>query len=85
MLLQLLKAKGNKANPRDIAQKIVESLPENKLIEKTEIAGAGTKKNAAGRCFFNSRVNKTSVQRDEESITSGFTDLFLFDSSNRKS
>lgn len=28
-------------NPREIAEKIIQSLPENELIHKTEIAGPG--------------------------------------------
>ena len=37
----MLKARGEKVTPREIAQKILENLPENELIEKTEIAGPG--------------------------------------------
>lgn len=38
---QMLKAKGAKVNPREIAEKVVKNLPPNELIEKTEIAGPG--------------------------------------------
>lgn len=38
----MLKAKGMKVNPREIAEKILRNLPENELIQKTEIAGPGT-------------------------------------------
>ncbi|XP_061595256.1 arginine--tRNA ligase, cytoplasmic [Cololabis saira] len=38
---QMLKAKGVKVNPREIAEKIMQNLPDNELIEKTEIAGPG--------------------------------------------
>lgn len=38
---QMLKAKGDKVSPREIAEKIVKNLPQNELIEKTEIAGPG--------------------------------------------
>lgn len=37
----MLKAKGMKANPREIAEKIVRNLLDNELIQKTEIAGPG--------------------------------------------
>lgn len=40
-MAQMLKAKGAKVNPREIAEKIVKNLPENELIEKMEIAGPG--------------------------------------------
>ncbi|KAM9788922.1 arginine--tRNA ligase, cytoplasmic [Neosynchiropus ocellatus] len=40
-LAQMLKAKGMKVNPREIADKIVKNLPENEVIQKTEIAGPG--------------------------------------------
>lgn len=42
LVLQMLKAKGIKVNPREIAEKIVQNLPDNELVEKTEIAGPGT-------------------------------------------
>uniref|UniRef100_A0A3B3ZI07 Arginine--tRNA ligase, cytoplasmic n=2 Tax=Periophthalmus magnuspinnatus TaxID=409849 RepID=A0A3B3ZI07_9GOBI len=38
---QMFKAKGAKVNPREIAEKVVKNLPDNELIEKTEIAGPG--------------------------------------------
>lgn len=37
----MLKAKGMKVNPREIAEKIIRNLPDNELIQKTEIAGPG--------------------------------------------
>lgn len=37
----MLKAKGMKVSPRDIAEKITRNLPDNELIQKTEIAGPG--------------------------------------------
>ncbi|XP_013389986.1 arginine--tRNA ligase, cytoplasmic-like, partial [Lingula anatina] len=40
-IAQILKSQGQKASPRDIAQAIVGKLPENELIDKTEIAGPG--------------------------------------------
>lgn len=39
----MLKAKGVKVNPREIAEKIIQNLPDNELVEKTEIAGPGTR------------------------------------------
>lgn len=39
----MLKAKGVKVNPREIADKIIRNLPDNELVEKTEMAGPGTK------------------------------------------
>jgi len=38
----MLKAQGVKTNPREIAEKIIQNLPDNDLIQKTEIAGPGT-------------------------------------------
>ncbi|GAA6232524.1 arginine--tRNA ligase, cytoplasmic isoform X2 [Lates japonicus] len=40
-MAQMLKAKGIKVNPREIAEKIIQNLPDNELIQKTEIAGPG--------------------------------------------
>uniref|UniRef100_A0A4W6G6J7 Arginine--tRNA ligase, cytoplasmic n=1 Tax=Lates calcarifer TaxID=8187 RepID=A0A4W6G6J7_LATCA len=40
-MAQMLKAKGIKVNPREIAEKIVQNLPDNELTQKTEIAGPG--------------------------------------------
>ena len=37
----LLKAKGEKAIPRDVATKVVKNVPDNDLIEKLEVAGPG--------------------------------------------
>lgn len=39
--LQMLKAKGMKVNPREIAERIIRNLPDNELIQKTEVAGPG--------------------------------------------
>ncbi|XP_078267442.1 arginine--tRNA ligase, cytoplasmic [Rhinoraja longicauda] len=38
---QLLKAEGEKSNPREIAQKIVNNIPNNDIIENVDIAGPG--------------------------------------------
>ncbi|CAH1777479.1 unnamed protein product [Owenia fusiformis] len=51
-LSQQLKSQGVKTNPREIAQNVVNSLPENDLIEKTEIAGPG---------FINIHMKKSFV------------------------
>ena len=40
-VFQMMKSKGLKVNPREIAEKIVQNIPDNELIEKTEIAGPG--------------------------------------------
>lgn len=53
-MAQLLKAKGMKINPREIAEKIIQSLPENELIQKTEIAGPG---------FINIHLKKTFASK----------------------
>ncbi|XP_055798211.1 arginine--tRNA ligase, cytoplasmic-like isoform X2 [Salvelinus fontinalis] len=37
----MMKSKGLKVNPREIAEKIQQNIPDNELIEKTEIAGPG--------------------------------------------
>lgn len=39
----MMKAKGMKLNPREIADKIIRNLPDNDLVEKMEVAGPGTK------------------------------------------
>lgn len=39
--LQMLKAKGIKMSPREIAEKIIKNLPDNELVQKTEVAGPG--------------------------------------------
>lgn len=38
---QMMKGKGLKVNPREIAEKISQNIPDNELIERTEIAGPG--------------------------------------------
>uniref|UniRef100_A0A8C2ZHN3 Arginine--tRNA ligase, cytoplasmic n=1 Tax=Cyclopterus lumpus TaxID=8103 RepID=A0A8C2ZHN3_CYCLU len=38
-LAQMLKAQGVKINPREIAEKIIQNLADNDLVQKTEIAG----------------------------------------------
>lgn len=53
-LSQLMKGKGLKVNPREIAEKISLNIPDNKLIEKTEIAGPG---------FINVHLKKEFVSK----------------------
>ncbi|XP_019725305.1 arginine--tRNA ligase, cytoplasmic [Hippocampus comes] len=53
-MAQLLKAKGLKVNPREIAEKIIQNIPENELIQKTEIAGPG---------FINIHLKRSFVSR----------------------
>ncbi len=38
---KMMKAKGQKVSPKEIAEKIVQNIPNNELIERTEIAGPG--------------------------------------------
>uniref|UniRef100_A0A8C7QW20 Arginine--tRNA ligase, cytoplasmic n=1 Tax=Oncorhynchus mykiss TaxID=8022 RepID=A0A8C7QW20_ONCMY len=40
-MAQMMKSKGLKVNPREIAEKIQQNIPDNELVEKTEIAGPG--------------------------------------------
>ncbi|KAL0162296.1 hypothetical protein M9458_041692, partial [Cirrhinus mrigala] len=37
----MMKVKGKKVSPKEIAEKIVQNIPNNELIERTEIAGPG--------------------------------------------
>ncbi|XP_053297160.1 arginine--tRNA ligase, cytoplasmic [Pleuronectes platessa] len=53
-MAQMLKAKGIKISPREIAEKIIQNLPENDLIQKTEIAGPG---------FINVHLKRTFVSK----------------------
>ncbi|XP_069620003.1 arginine--tRNA ligase, cytoplasmic isoform X1 [Ranitomeya imitator] len=54
-MTQMLKAKGEKVSPIEIANKIVRNLPENNLIEKTEIAGPG---------FINVHIQKNFISKE---------------------
>ncbi|KAF6739480.1 Arginine--tRNA ligase, cytoplasmic [Oryzias melastigma] len=61
-IAQMLKAKGQKVSPRDIAEKILQNLPDNELIQRTEIAGPGfinihLKKNFVSKLLSNLLVN----------------------------
>ncbi|XP_046872429.1 arginine--tRNA ligase, cytoplasmic [Hypomesus transpacificus] len=53
-MAQMMKSKGLKVNPREIAEKIVQNIPDNELIEKTEIAGPG---------FINIHLKRTFVSK----------------------
>ncbi|XP_024921228.1 arginine--tRNA ligase, cytoplasmic isoform X2 [Cynoglossus semilaevis] len=53
-MAQMLKVKGIKTNPREIAERIVQNLPENDIIQKTEIAGPG---------FINIHLKRAFVSR----------------------
>lgn len=53
-MAQMLKTKGMKVNPREIAEKIVQNIPDNELIQKTEIAGPG---------FINIHLKRTFVSK----------------------
>uniref|UniRef100_A0A665TM61 Arginine--tRNA ligase, cytoplasmic n=1 Tax=Echeneis naucrates TaxID=173247 RepID=A0A665TM61_ECHNA len=53
-MAQMLKAKGLKVSPREIAEKIIQNLPDNELVQKTEIAGPG---------FINIHLKKTFVSK----------------------
>ncbi|KAK3524452.1 hypothetical protein QTP70_029320 [Hemibagrus guttatus] len=51
---QMMKGKGLKVNPREIAEKISQNIPDNELIERTEIAGPG---------FINIHLKKSFVSK----------------------
>ncbi|KAM4037026.1 arginine--tRNA ligase, cytoplasmic isoform 1-T1 [Anomaloglossus baeobatrachus] len=53
-MTQMLKTRGIKVSPVEIANKIVKNLPENNLIEKTEIAGPG---------FINVHIQKNFISK----------------------
>ncbi|KAL4660034.1 arginine-tRNA ligase, cytoplasmic, partial [Arapaima gigas] len=53
-MAQMMKANGVKVSPREIAEKIVQNIPDNDLIEKTEIAGPG---------FINVHLKKAFVSK----------------------
>ncbi|RXM91517.1 Arginine--tRNA ligase, cytoplasmic [Acipenser ruthenus] len=40
-MAQMMKSKGQKVSPREIAENIVKNIPDNEIIEKVEIAGPG--------------------------------------------
>ncbi|TTC00281.1 Arginine--tRNA ligase, cytoplasmic [Bagarius yarrelli] len=51
---QMMKGKGLKLNPREIAEKISQNIPDNELFERTEIAGPG---------FINVHLKKSFVSK----------------------
>ncbi|XP_063341522.1 arginine--tRNA ligase, cytoplasmic [Pelmatolapia mariae] len=56
---QMLKAKGTKMNPREIAERIIKNLPDNELVQKTEVAGPG---------FINIYLQKTFVSKQLSNV-----------------
>lgn len=48
----MMKGKGLKVNPREIAEKISQNIPDNDLIERTEIAGPGGVKTQDHEPYF---------------------------------
>lgn len=74
---QLLKAKGLKINPREIAEKIIQSLPENELIQKTEIAGPGMETCALGTGDAGIMCDVCSSMNVISTISSGFINIHL--------
>ena len=53
----LLKAKGEKAIPRDVANNVVKNVPANNLIEKLEVAGPGFVNIYLKKSFIESSLN----------------------------
>jgi len=53
----LLKAKGEKAIPRDVANNVVKNVPANDLIEKLEVAGPGFVNIYLKKSFIESSLN----------------------------
>ncbi|TWW75273.1 arginine--tRNA ligase, cytoplasmic [Takifugu flavidus] len=60
-MAQMLKAKGMKANPREIAERIIRNLPDNELIQKTEIAGPGFINIHLKRAFVSKLLSKLLI------------------------
>ncbi|KAF7648839.1 hypothetical protein LDENG_00151030 [Lucifuga dentata] len=60
-MAQMLKAKGVKVNPREIAEKIVQNIPHNELIQKTEIAGPGFINIHLKRSFMSKLLNNLLI------------------------
>ena len=56
----LLKAKGQKMSPKDIATKLAEKVPPNDMIEKLEIAGPGFINIFIRRSFIEKALNRTA-------------------------
>lgn len=53
-MAQMMKSKGQKVSPREIAENIVKNIPDNEIIEKVEIAGPG---------FINVHLRKDFVSK----------------------
>ncbi|CAF89939.1 unnamed protein product, partial [Tetraodon nigroviridis] len=60
-MAQMLKAKGVKVNPREIAERITRNLPDNELIQKTEIAGPGFINIHLKRSFVSKLLSKLLI------------------------
>ncbi|XP_063784302.1 arginine--tRNA ligase, cytoplasmic isoform X2 [Pseudophryne corroboree] len=60
-MTQMLKARDQKVNPREIAEKIVKNLPNNDLIEKTDIAGPGFINVHLRKDFISKQLSKLLV------------------------
>ncbi|TNN64640.1 Arginine--tRNA ligase, cytoplasmic [Liparis tanakae] len=60
-LAQMLKAQGVKTNPREIAEKIIQNLPDNDIVQKTEIAGPGFINIQLKRPFVSKLLSKLLV------------------------
>ena len=58
-IAKLYKEQGVNKNPREIAQKIVDSIPQNEIIESTNIAGPG---------FINVMINQAYLLKQISSI-----------------
>ncbi|MGH0185464.1 UNVERIFIED_CONTAM: hypothetical protein FKN15_018005 [Acipenser sinensis] len=54
ILKKMMKSKGQKVSPREIAENIVKNIPDNEIIEKVEIAGPG---------FINVHLRKDFVSK----------------------
>ncbi|XP_041122662.1 arginine--tRNA ligase, cytoplasmic [Polyodon spathula] len=53
-MAQMMKSKGQKVSPREIAENIVKNIPDNEIIEKVDIAGPG---------FINVHLRKDFVSK----------------------
>ncbi|XP_058852524.1 arginine--tRNA ligase, cytoplasmic-like [Acipenser ruthenus] len=53
-MAQMMKSKGQKVSPREIAENIVKNIPDNEIIERVEIAGPG---------FINVHLRKDFVSK----------------------
>jgi len=53
----LLKAQGIKMPPRDVANKVLEKVPKNEIIEKLDVAGPGFVNIFISKSFVNAQIN----------------------------